>query len=137
MQQQIKKFFSFISIIIVVFLSGCEAKENSIVGFWENEYKIIEFNTDYFIIYNKQSEDIIAFYGSYTFAREPRYALKMTYKEAMISSGLWESLIGTELENYTDILLVKIENDFLETKVLGNGQRYTYRRIQNPMSTDK
>lgn len=126
-------FLISLSFILILLTGGCKSQQEQLAGFWENEYKIMEFTEDTFVIYNKNAAEVIAFSGSYTFAFEPSYAVKMKYENFMDSSGQWKSLKGSDLENYTDILLFKITDNFLETKVLGNDQKYSYQRIKNPM----
>ena len=94
----------------------------------------MEFGENYFIIYNKASVDVIAFRGIYSFAQEPVYAIKMVYEEYLNAEGDWCSLKSTELEGYTDIILFRINGTVLETKVLGNGQKYNYRKIEDPLN---
>lgn len=125
------KLFSIL--LITITLLSCKTQQSELKGFWENENKIIEFADTYFVIYNKQATDIVALKGIYSFAQNPMYALKMTYKEAMDSNGDWFSLEDTELENYIDTLLFIVNKNSLETKVMGNGQKYFYTRINNPM----
>lgn len=118
----------------LIFLSfSCSNPQKELIGFWENNEKILEFTEQTFVIYNKTYENVIAFSGVYKFAQEPEFALKMSYKYAMDTNGNWASLEGTDLENYVDIILFKIDNNFLQTKVLGNGKYYTYTKISNPL----
>lgn len=125
----------FVFFLMALFLSGCKTRQTEeLKGFWENENKIIEFADSYFVLCNKNAPDVAAFRGTYAFAQNPPYALKMTYQEFLNSGGEWESLKDTELENYTDTLLFKVDRDSLETKVLGNGQSYFYTRTVSPAS---
>lgn len=118
----------------LIFLSfSCSNPQKELIGFWENDEKILEFTEQTFVIYNKTYENVIAFSGFYEFATEPTFALKMSYKYAMDNNGSWTSLEGTDLENYVDIILFKIDNNSLQTKVLGNGKSYTYKKISNPL----
>lgn len=118
----------------LVFLSfSCSNPQKELIGFWENDEKILEFTEQTFVIYNKTYENVIAFSGFYEFATEPEFAIKMSYKYAMDNNGTWASLEGTDLENYVDIILFKIDNNFLQTKVLGNGLFYTYTKTSNPL----
>ncbi len=131
-----KNYILFISSLIFLSFS-CSNPQKELIGFWENDEKIIEFTEQKFIIYNKTYETVIAFSGFYEFAKEPIYALKMSYKYAMNNLGIWESLEDTDLENYVDFILFKIDNNLLQTKVLGNNQFYTYKRISNPLNNNK
>ncbi len=137
MQKQNRKLFVIaLTIFLFSLVIGCKTQQSELKGFWENETKIVEFGENYFVIYNKDSPEVIAFKGSYSFADNPAYAVKMTYEECLTSEGIWISLKGTELENYTDTILFKVDKDSLETKVLGNGQRYFYTRTKNPMNIE-
>ncbi len=136
--QKLNKYSIFILLVFFSFsILRCQNQQTKLIGFWENDKKIMEFNKDYFVIYNKDSSDIVAFKGNYSFAENPSYAIKMIYEEYLDANGTWISLNGTELENYTDTLLIKIDDDSLETKVLGNGQMYSYNRTQNPMNISR
>lgn len=130
---QNRKYFFFVILIAFGLLSSsCQNRQAQLEGFWENDKKILEFGDDYFVMYNKNSPEVKAYKGLYVFAETPSYAVKMTYKEYLSNDGHWNSLEDTELEEYTDVLLFKINNDTLETKVMGNGQWYKYTRIQSP-----
>lgn len=124
--------FILICLISVLFIS-CNNQQNQLLGFWQNDKRIIEFNNEYFIIYNKTSDDTIAFRGTYSFAKNPAYAIKMLYLDSMNSEGQWESLKDTELENYVDTVLFKVDGDMLTLKIMGNNQMYIYNKTENPM----
>lgn len=130
-----KKRFIFILILLLFLNFSCSTQQEKLIGFWENNEKLIEFAEEYFIIYNKTSTEVIAFAGNYTFAQEPSNAIKMFYTYMMDSSGEWISLNGTDLENYSDTILFVINNNTLDTRVIENGQFYSYLRISNPYKT--
>lgn len=62
----------------LIFLSfSCSNPQKELIGFWENDEKILEFTEQTFVIYNKTYENVIAFSGFYEFAKEPSFALKL------------------------------------------------------------
>ncbi len=132
---QPKKRIIFILISLLFLICSCSTQQEKLIGFWENNEKVIEFAENYFIICNKNSTDVLAFAGNYTFAQEPSNAIKMFYTYMMDSSGEWISLNGTDLENYSDTILFIINKDTLDTRVIENGQYYSYTRIENPTKT--
>ena len=116
-------------IILPLFFMSCGNPQKQLIGTWENQDKVIEFTQDSFMIINKNAKNVLAFQGTYTFAKDPSNCIKMKYENYMDNEYNWYSLEGTELEGYVDNILFMIDKDELQTYVIANQETYTYQRI--------
>ncbi len=125
-----KKFIP-IFFLFVLFFSACSGQREKLLGTWENQNRILSFSQDgQFSLYLKQSTDVKAFSGIYEFVGSPRNAVKMDFLTYLDANSTWDSLQGSEYENFTDLLLFRVDGDKLETKVLSTERIFKYSRVK-------
>ncbi|MCQ2591816.1 MAG: hypothetical protein MJ188_03440 [Treponema sp.] len=131
MKNKLSVKIQFILLILLCcdFFVGCNNQQKLLTGFWENDSKILHFSENQFYIYNLNSTEVLAFSGTYDFAENPSYAIKMSYKNYLDKDKNWQSLKDTQLENYTEINLFRISDQTLELKIIGNDQFFLYDRL--------
>ena len=125
-----RKITIFLSLLAILFC-GCNLKsqEELLIGVWENEEKLLEFTESEFVFINKNATSVLAFQGSYSFAENPRNAIKMNYLNYAEAENAWFSLENTELGNFVDVVLYHIKDDTLLIKVIANDTLYTFKRF--------
>lgn len=114
----------FITIFCLLFFS-C-SKNVNIIGQWENDERILEFN-EYgeFIIKFKQPTKVQAFQG--TFVQRNNITV-LLFEEYKTDDGNWNYMDTTNLKNHKEVLQVSIVEGKLHTKIVSTGKEYIYKQ---------
>ncbi|WP_147634706.1 hypothetical protein [Treponema pectinovorum] len=116
------------AVLLLSFLFFSCSKNNSIVGKWENEDRILSFS-DYgdFEIEYKNPKTIKSFRGSTAIKKN---LVVLIFDEYQTSDNQWHFTDETELKGFKEILLVSVEKDVLITEIKATGKKFEYKKIE-------